>query len=76
MYLSEEIIKTIKTDKKLRRALEDLFEISERSLYRWLRDRNSRFTEIASLSVISIYTRKPISEIVDEPITILDENEC
>lgn len=73
MQITDNTITEIRSDKRLRRALIDLFDISERSLYRWLDEGNSRLTEIGCLNTIAIYLKKDINELIDEPILVFNE---
>jgi hypothetical protein len=70
MHITNEILKKIRKNRRLKRALIDYFDISERTLYRWFDEKNSRLTEIACLNIISIYLQMDIPELIDEPITI------
>jgi hypothetical protein len=70
MHITDETLLKIRKNKRLKRAMIDYFDISERTLYRWFDEKNSRLTEIGCLAIISTYLQIDISTLIDEPIHV------
>ena len=69
MRLKNNILTSIRTQKRLKIALMDYFDVSPATLYRWLDQNNRSFTEYKALQIIASYLgHDEIVDLVDDPI--------
>lgn len=66
MKLKNNILKKIKKNAYLKRALMDFFDRSQYTVDRWLNENNPCLTQYQSLQIICIYLKIDIQELVEE----------
>jgi hypothetical protein len=69
MKLKKTILSKIRRHPRLRLALADYFVISRATLYRWLNDNSTSFTEYQCLLLICAYLE------VDDPADLCEQSE-
>jgi hypothetical protein len=63
--LTEPIIKSIRTDRRLKNKLLTVLDVSERSLQSYLDGNSERFTTLDALNTIVEHTQMPLSSIIE-----------
>jgi len=63
MTLKDNILKEIKSNYQLRRALMDFHNISEYTLLKWLRENNTDLLRLDSLMVVAAYVKKEVDDL-------------
>lgn len=73
MTLKKEVIKKIRANLKLKKALWDYFNIAPSTLYNWLANNSPRFTEWGSLQVIAAYLKTEPESLITESDKVQNE---
>jgi hypothetical protein len=69
MKLKKTILSKVRRHPRLRQALSDYFDISRATLYRWLNENSTSFTEYQCLLLICAYLK------IEEPGDLCEQSE-
>ena len=62
--LNTEALALIRADKKLQLKIQTILEVTERTMYTYLKNGSPEFTRLDIINEIVIYTDRPLSELI------------